>query len=259
MLALMGPSGAGKSTLLDLLAGRIKSGRREGDIMVNGHSTSGGFKLKSIATYVMQEDHLHAALTVRIALIRFLHPEESIGFMISKSKTNQYLSTSPSRTRFRSLCACPCPRAHAFACRQSFQIQEDLSPQLRFDPNVHTENTSFTNNTKTHTQVRENILFSARLRLPGMPAAEIRQRVEQLIQQFGLTHVADSLVGNALIRGVSGGERRRVSIAVEVRSAKPWAPRNGGGTGERLGGEREGGCVHKHNTVVTSRRVSRCS
>jgi ABC-type multidrug transport system ATPase subunit len=60
----MGSSGAGKSSLLDLLAGRVKTGIRSGEVMVNGQSE--GYKLKHIASYVMQDDALHAALTVCI-------------------------------------------------------------------------------------------------------------------------------------------------------------------------------------------------
>jgi ABC-type multidrug transport system ATPase subunit len=58
----MGSSGAGKSSLLDLLAGRVRTGKRGGEVMINGQKE--GFKLKHIASYVMQDDALHAALTV---------------------------------------------------------------------------------------------------------------------------------------------------------------------------------------------------
>jgi ABC-type multidrug transport system ATPase subunit len=58
----MGSSGAGKSSLLDLLAGRVRTGKRSGEVMINGQKE--GFKLKHIASYVMQDDVLHAALTV---------------------------------------------------------------------------------------------------------------------------------------------------------------------------------------------------
>ncbi len=32
----------------------------------------------------------------------------------------------------------------------------------------------------------------------------------------GLSHVADNIVGNTLLRGVSGGEKKRVTIGVEA-------------------------------------------
>ncbi|EGD82449.1 ABC transporter [Salpingoeca rosetta] len=39
-----------------------------------------------------------------------------------------------------------------------------------------------------------------------------RQRVDLVLRLLGLTNCADTIVGNDLIRGVSGGEKRRVSI-----------------------------------------------
>lgn len=65
--------------------------------------------------------------------------------------------------------------------------------------------------------VRETLLYSARLRLPSVvPMSEKLARVEALMAELGLTHVAASRIGNESIRGVSGGERRRVSIGVDV-------------------------------------------
>ncbi|KFX89133.1 hypothetical protein O988_08749 [Pseudogymnoascus sp. VKM F-3808] len=71
-----------------------------------------------------------------------------------------------------------------------------------------------------HLTVRENILFSARIRLGGiLKEREIHQNVDQLILALGLTNVKDSLVGDQEQRGVSGGERKRVSIGVELIAA----------------------------------------
>jgi len=40
--------------------------------------------------------------------------------------------------------------------------------------------------------------------------------VEALMTELGLSHVANTRIGNESVRGVSGGERRRVSIGVDV-------------------------------------------
>lgn len=65
--------------------------------------------------------------------------------------------------------------------------------------------------------VRENILFSALLHLPATtPRKEVDIRVNAIIEEFGLARVQKKFIGNAIIRGVSGGERRRVSIACEI-------------------------------------------
>eukprot|EP00246_Nothoceros_aenigmaticus_P014386 TRINITY_DN5430_c0_g1_i1.p1 TRINITY_DN5430_c0_g1~~TRINITY_DN5430_c0_g1_i1.p1 ORF type:complete len:704 (+),score=97.37 TRINITY_DN5430_c0_g1_i1:271-2382(+) len=63
----------------------------------------------------------------------------------------------------------------------------------------------------------ETLMFSARFRLPAsMSHAEKQRRVEVIIQQLGLKSCANTFVGNDLVKGVSGGERRRVSIGVEL-------------------------------------------
>ncbi|KAL2461816.1 ABC transporter G family member 11 [Abeliophyllum distichum] len=65
--------------------------------------------------------------------------------------------------------------------------------------------------------VRETISYSARLRLPDrMPWSEKRTLVESTIIEMGLQDCADTVIGNWHLRGISGGEKRRVSIAVEI-------------------------------------------
>ncbi|ETV65864.1 hypothetical protein H257_17503 [Aphanomyces astaci] len=66
--------------------------------------------------------------------------------------------------------------------------------------------------------VRESIEYSAFLRLPAMLSLYAKQQlVSKVLHELHLTHVADSRIGNATaIRGISGGERRRVSIAMEL-------------------------------------------
>ncbi|XP_041841126.1 broad substrate specificity ATP-binding cassette transporter ABCG2 [Melanotaenia boesemani] len=65
--------------------------------------------------------------------------------------------------------------------------------------------------------VRENFTFSAALRLPSsITQQEKEQKVNRLIQELGLGRVADSKVGTQLIRGISGGERKRTNIGMEL-------------------------------------------
>uniref|UniRef100_A0A1I8HH76 Broad substrate specificity ATP-binding cassette transporter ABCG2 n=1 Tax=Macrostomum lignano TaxID=282301 RepID=A0A1I8HH76_9PLAT len=65
--------------------------------------------------------------------------------------------------------------------------------------------------------VRENLYFSASVRLPGNWTREERmQKVEAVIAELGLAKVADSKIGTELIRGVSGGERKRTNIGMEL-------------------------------------------
>ncbi|XP_056136055.1 broad substrate specificity ATP-binding cassette transporter ABCG2-like isoform X1 [Lampris incognitus] len=65
--------------------------------------------------------------------------------------------------------------------------------------------------------VRENLRFSAALRLPSSVAQREKEaRVNHLIKELGLTKVADSKVGTQMIRGISGGERKRTIIGMEL-------------------------------------------
>ena len=66
--------------------------------------------------------------------------------------------------------------------------------------------------------VRECVKYSALLRLPReMSPEEINSRVENVLRELGIEHIGDSQVGGSgRIRGVSGGERRRVTIAMEL-------------------------------------------
>ncbi len=65
--------------------------------------------------------------------------------------------------------------------------------------------------------VRQALTFTARLRLPtDTRAAEIAQRVDRVLDQLGLTDAADVLIGSAERKGISGGQRKRVNLAMEL-------------------------------------------
>jgi ABC-type multidrug transport system ATPase subunit len=64
---------------------------------------------------------------------------------------------------------------------------------------------------------REAINFSARLRLPShVFHEEITELTETILGQLGLMHVANNMIGGAHVRGLSGGEQRRVSLGAEL-------------------------------------------
>uniref|UniRef100_A0A3Q2E4B2 ATP-binding cassette sub-family G member 8 n=1 Tax=Cyprinodon variegatus TaxID=28743 RepID=A0A3Q2E4B2_CYPVA len=68
-----------------------------------------------------------------------------------------------------------------------------------------------------HLTVRETLCFVAKLRLPThFTQAQRDQRVDDVIAELRLRQCANTRVGNDYVRGVSGGERRRVSIAVQL-------------------------------------------
>jgi ABC-type multidrug transport system ATPase subunit/ABC-type multidrug transport system permease subunit len=65
--------------------------------------------------------------------------------------------------------------------------------------------------------VRETLRFSAGLRLPShMSKEEKNRRAEEVLLKMGLKDCADNLIGSELVKGISGGEKRRVTIAVQI-------------------------------------------
>lgn len=63
----------------------------------------------------------------------------------------------------------------------------------------------------------EAIRFSAKLRLPRtMTDTELDLLVHRMIKELGLQKCQDTIVGGPLLKGVSGGERKRTSVGVEI-------------------------------------------
>ncbi|KAM6916609.1 ATP-binding cassette sub-family G member 8 [Xenentodon cancila] len=101
-----------------------------------------------------------------------------------------------------------------------------------------------------HLTVRETLSFVARLRLPThFTQAQRDERVDDVIAELRLRQCAHTRVGNDYVRGISGGERRRVSIAVQLL----WNP------GILILDEPTSGLdsFTAHNLVITLSRLAR--
>lgn len=65
--------------------------------------------------------------------------------------------------------------------------------------------------------VRENLIYAGKFMLPkGTPMDDIEDLADDVIADLGLSRVADSLVGDVTRRGISGGEKKRVNIGLEL-------------------------------------------
>ncbi|GAV67882.1 ABC_tran domain-containing protein, partial [Cephalotus follicularis] len=65
--------------------------------------------------------------------------------------------------------------------------------------------------------VEENLRFSARCRLSAdMPKPDKVLVIERVIESLGLQAVRDSVVGTVEKRGISGGQRKRVNVGLEM-------------------------------------------
>ncbi|CAN6457635.1 unnamed protein product [Victoria cruziana] len=68
-----------------------------------------------------------------------------------------------------------------------------------------------------HLTVMETLVFTAQLRLPNsMTAQEKVSQAESVISELGLSGCRNSVIGGDFLRGVSGGERKRVSVGQEM-------------------------------------------
>jgi ATP-binding cassette, subfamily G (WHITE), member 2, PDR len=74
--------------------------------------------------------------------------------------------------------------------------------------------------------VGETLYFAARARCPQSLMQHKHEYAEHIrdvvMAMLGIAHTKNTRVGNDFIRGVSGGERKRVSIAEAVLSYSPW-------------------------------------
>lgn len=65
--------------------------------------------------------------------------------------------------------------------------------------------------------VRESIYFASELRLPEEWSREKKdKRIQKILDMLGLQEVANTIVGTEFIRGISGGQLKRLSIGVEI-------------------------------------------
>lgn len=57
--------------------------------------------------------------------------------------------------------------------------------------------------------------FAAKLKLPGTMQEKMK-RVDDILSELRLNKCANTKIGGPLVKGVSGGERKRTSIGVEL-------------------------------------------
>lgn len=65
--------------------------------------------------------------------------------------------------------------------------------------------------------VQEAVLYSAHLQLPStMSTSQKKQRAETTIREMGLQDSINTRIGGWNVKGLSGGQKRRVSICIEI-------------------------------------------
>ena len=70
--------------------------------------------------------------------------------------------------------------------------------------------------------VREAIMMSATLRLPKHVSSEEKnERVDEMMEILNLTKCENTKIGSPSMKGISGGERKRVALAMELITNPP--------------------------------------
>lgn len=59
--------------------------------------------------------------------------------------------------------------------------------------------------------VDESLWYAGKLRLPNLSEEQLKQKIESVLQELNISHIRSNLVSK-----ISGGQRKRVSIAVEI-------------------------------------------
>ena len=132
-----------------------------------------------------------------------VYPQELVGIMgpsgAGKTTLLYSLLGIKSADRGRSLIAGADIRYH-------YDSLKDMIGYVPQDDIIHPELT-----------VAEALTYAAELRFPdGTSKREIRARVRELLDQLQMRHAANVLVGGPEKKGISGGQRKRVSIAMEL-------------------------------------------
>jgi ABC-type multidrug transport system ATPase subunit len=101
----------------------------------------------------------------------------------------------------------------------------DVSGSILFNGQPATRNmrslVAFVEQTDDHhyaaLTVRETLRYASILRLPAeVPLKRKIARAEEVLRMLGLKDCANTLVGGPLLKGISGGEKRRLSLAVQM-------------------------------------------
>lgn len=69
--------------------------------------------------------------------------------------------------------------------------------------------------------VKETFDYAAKLRLHNLTPLQRELKVNELIRSLGLKHCENTIIGNEFIKGISGGEKRRVTMGIQLLNDPP--------------------------------------
>jgi ABC-type nitrate/sulfonate/bicarbonate transport system ATPase subunit len=106
---------------------------------------------------------------------------------------------------------------NTLAQRQTATVQGQIKVNSIEQPlSVHRDISAFVEQEDTligSLTVDETLAFSAKLALPRtVTSSDVQARIQQLARSFGLQNQSQTLIGTPLQKGLSGGQKRRVSV-----------------------------------------------
>ena len=64
--------------------------------------------------------------------------------------------------------------------------------------------------------VYQSLLYSLKLRIDDIPIEQINSRIDNILDDLGIAETRDVIIGSPDEKGISGGQRKRVNIAMEL-------------------------------------------
>ncbi|MEW5297917.1 MAG: hypothetical protein WDW36_001095 [Sanguina aurantia] len=210
---LLGPPSCGKSTFLKLLSGRLKVGGKytaEGSVLYNGESSE-SFHMQRTAAFADQIDNHNPNLTVRETLDfaydcqMGLHgPEFSLPLELARARAK-----APSANTIMASLGDAVPAV------------EVSRPAATNSPGSATSSVSVdhskTKKPSTGVMAAGDDGFEALLRRVWGTGV----KVDIIMKVMGLWNCKETLVGDAQTRGISGGERKRLTAAEQLVGPRP--------------------------------------
>ncbi len=180
LTAVMGPSGAGKTTFMNVLCDRAGYGKRKGTLLINGNEDRFA-NHRDIMGFVPQEDTVHETLTVR----ENLYFAAAMRLPIPRRPLPPPQGAAHQRYDAEAPPGLPAPRAR---CRCG-----TLYPELC-------------------------CRGTAAAHVGGSASGRMyyTDHVDVVLRMLQLEHIQDSQVGSVEKRGISGGQRKRVNIGLEL-------------------------------------------
>eukprot|EP00392_Amoebophrya_sp_AT5.2_P018158 g18627.t1 len=209
--ALMGFSGAGKSTLMNLLAARQawKGLSAEAVVTLGGNVVSEN-ELRASIGFLPQDDGLFPFHTVEEALMfRARLTPRRLFLGEKRRKGSACLSKKLASVRLNldlengSEYAAADEEEEEDACSDA-GVKEQLLEKAESDT-MHNADGTKSKPGHQHQKKKD----------------AVAERVYEVMRRLGLYHVKDTIIGNSQLRGVSGGERKRVAVACELLSGPP--------------------------------------